>query len=161
MIMKHFWNDNDTGETEALGRKRALLPLYSPQILHELLWDRTPFSEMRSRRLTASYKMFHCILNTLGCGEQTACFILQYCKYDFVWKTLGNKTALHRHNHNCDGNIKIYLMELGFMAQGRIAVFYDHGDGPSDFIRAANSRSDYIVLTYRSGVFRCTDHALL
>jgi hypothetical protein len=34
------------------------------------------------------------------------------------------------------------------MAQGRMAVFYGHGDGPSDFMRAANSRSDYIVLSY-------------
>jgi hypothetical protein len=63
MIVEHCWNDTDTGKTEVLERKRALLPLYPPQILHEVPWDRTPFSEMRCRRLTALYKMFHCILN--------------------------------------------------------------------------------------------------
>jgi len=51
-------------------------------------------------------------------------------------------------------------MGLGFMGHSRMAVFYVHGDGPTDFIRATNSRSDYIVLSYWSGVFRCTERAL-
>jgi len=34
MITEHCWNDTDTGKTEALGRKRALLPPCPPQLLH-------------------------------------------------------------------------------------------------------------------------------
>jgi hypothetical protein len=46
--MEHRWN-----ETEVLGEKPVPVPLYPPQIPHELTRDRTRASPVGGRRLTA------------------------------------------------------------------------------------------------------------
>jgi hypothetical protein len=40
------------GETEILGENSAPVPLHSPQILHDLTWDRTRVARLVIRRRT-------------------------------------------------------------------------------------------------------------
>ena len=51
--MEHWWNEIDREKTEVLGEKPVPVPLYPPQIPHELARDRTRASAVGGRRLIA------------------------------------------------------------------------------------------------------------